>query len=986
MNFAFRILFGFAMASLLAFGQSEVGGAALNGTVLDPSGATVAQAKVTAKNPSTGLIRVTQSSDGGVYTFVRLPVGVYDVSVEKAGFKSYKKAGVALTVGAVVTLDATLEIGAVTETTTVTADTPLVETSRVSTATTVTEKAVRDLPINGRNFLDFTVLTPGVVRDQTRGGDLSFGGQRGTSNSVLVDGGDSNNLFFGQSSGRAGGGRNPYTFSQDAVQEFQVNTSGYAPEIGRAGGGVINMVTKAGSNNFHGTGFWFFRDRELNANSPINKARGIGRQPYHFNQFGGNIGGPIKKDKLFFFFNYDGQRNTNPNPVFFPVAPLTDPDSQKAVAELTPYLKPYVNGQRNNIYTGRVDYNISNTQQLNVRYNLHRFQGTNFENSGAQSAAEHTGNSNISSDNLAVGYNKTFGSTTIWDSRFIYLRDDEPGVANSDKPEAVIRQSGTNMLTIGRNSFSPRYTNSKKYNIINTLSSIVEKHTLKIGGDMNFERIANYFPGNFSGSYTFDTLADFANRKSSAFTQGFAGAGTKGALTAPNADELGLFFQDSWRLTDRLTMTYGVRYDLFKLASNDFVNPDPSLAALGLHTDKVPFNKDNILGRMGVAYRVDKTGKAVIRAGFGMFAQRTPAIAYGTAHSQNGIQVQTYTLRSSVPSQAALVPVYPAILSAPPALARTPDIFVMDPTFRTAQTYQWNFNYERQLSRDFAMTLGYLGVKGLHLSRSRDINLFPAQLVNATVSTTGALIPYQARASSARPYTKFGRITVFESGADSSYHGGFVQFSKRYAKNFQLQTSYTYSKVIDSRPDATSVVVGGGDDGKVAQDTLNPNGERALGDTNIKHRFVGSGVWDIAYFNRLTGVGKYILSGWQLSLIYQGQSGRPFNAGAPSDLNNDGNSRNDRAPGYGRNTIIGPSFSSLDLRVSKDIPLFRERVKMRLMGEAFNSLNRANFSGLQTTPYSFNSATRVLTPQANFLNNTAAFEPRIMQIAARITF
>ena len=974
------------VAGLLAFGQSEVGGAGLNGTVFDPSGATVVQAIVTASNPNTGLSRVTQSSEAGIYNFIRLPVGNYDISVEKTGFKTYKKAGIVLTVGAVLTLDATLEIGAMTETTSVTADIPVVETTRVSTATTVTEKAVRDLPINGRNFLDFTVLTPGVVRDQTRGGDLSFGGQRGTSNSVLVDGGDANNLFFGQSSGRSGGGRNPYTFSQDAVQEFQVNTSGYAPEIGRAGGGVINMVTKSGTNAFHGTAFWFFRDRDMNANTPINKARGVGRQPYHFNQFGGNVGGPIKKNKLFFFANYDGQRNVNPNPVFFPVTPLADADSQRAVAELTPFQKPYVNGQRNNIYTGRVDYNISSTQQLNVRFNAHRFQGTNFENSGNQSAAEHTGNSNISSDNLAVGYNKVFGSATIWDSRLVYLRDDEPGLANSDRPEAVIRQAGTAMLTIGRNSFSPRYTNSKKYNVINALSAIRSSHTLKAGAAINIERIANYFPGNFSGSYTFDTLADFANRKPSAFTQGFAGPGTRGATTAPNANEIGLFFQDSWRIIDRLTMTYGVRYDLFKLAANDFVNPDATLAALGLRTDKVPFNKDNILGRMGLAYRVDKTGKAVIRAGFGMFAQRTPAIAYGTAHSQNGIQVQTYTLRPSVASQVALVPVYPAVLSAPPALARTPDIFVMDPTFRTAQTYQWNFNYERQLSRDFAMTLGYLGVKGVHLSRSRDINLFPAQSVNATLSTTGALIPYLTRTSTARPYSNFGRITVFESGADSSYHGGFVQFSKRYSKNFQLQTSYTYSKVIDSRPDATSVVVGGGDDAKVAQNTLDPNSDRGLGDTNIKHRFVGSGVWDLAYFNGKTGPAKYILGGWQLSLIFQGQSGRPFNAGAPSALNNDGNSRNDRAPGFGRNTIIGPGFASLDLRVSKDIPLFRERLKMRLMGEAFNSLNRSNFSGLQTTPYSFAAATRVLTPQANFLTNTASFDPRILQIAARITF
>lgn len=979
-------MIGVVLLSLSAFGQSEVGGATLTGTVTDPSGATVPQAKVTATNTATGFVRMVESTDAGVYNFVRLPVGEYNVVVEKTGFKQFKKTGVTLTVGAVLTLDTRLEVGAVTEVTSVTADVPVVETSRVSTATTVNEKAVRDLPINGRNFLDFTVLTPGVVRDQTRGGDLSFGGQRGTANSVLVDGGDANNLFFGQSSGRAGGGRNPYTFSQDAVQEFQVNTSGFAPEIGRAGGGVINMVTKSGTNDFHGTAFWFFRDRAMNANNPINKSRGVARPPYHFNQFGGNLGGPIRKDKLFFFFNYDGQRNTNPNPVFFPLTPLADADSQRAVAELSRFLGGYVTGQRNNIYTGRVDYNLSPTQQLNVRYNVHRFQGTNFENSGSQSAAEHTGNSNISSDNLSVGYNKTFGTATIWDSRVVWLRDDQPGLANSDRPEAIVRQSGAQMLAIGRNSFSPRFTNSDKVNIINALSAIRGRHTWKIGGDVNIERIDNFFPGNFSGSFTFDSLADFANRRPSSFTQGFAGANTNGALTKPNASELGLFAQDTWRTSERLTVTYGVRYDLYKLAENNVVNSSPSLAALGLRTDKVPFNKGNLLGRLGLAYKLDAEGKSVVRTGFGMFSQRTPAILYGTSHSQNGIQVQTYTLRANVATQLPLIPVYPAVLSAPPALARTPDIFVMDPTFKTAQTYQWNFNYERQLSRDFAMTLGYLGVRGLHLSRSRDINLFPAQSFNATLAGSVAPIPYFSRATSTRPYADFGRITVFESGADSIYHAGFVQLTKRYANRFQFLASYTYSKVIDTRPDATSVVVGGGDDAKVAQDTLNPNAERAIGDVNIKHRFVGSFVWDVNYFNTLAGPARFILGGWQLSAIFQGQSGRPFNATAPSDINLDGNSRNDRAPGYGRNTIIGPGFASLDLRVSKDVPLYGEKVKLRLMGEAFNSLNRANYSGLQTTPYAFNATTRVLTPQTNFLNNTAAFDPRILQIAARITF
>ncbi|HBY61601.1 MAG TPA: TonB-dependent receptor, partial [Solibacterales bacterium] len=181
------------------------------------------------------------------------------------------------------------------------------------------------LPINGRNFLDFTLLTPGVVRD-VRAGDISFGGQRGTANSLLVDGGDTNNNFFGQSMGRIGSGRSPYSFSQDAVQEFQVKTNGYDPEIGRAGGGVVNVITKSGTNELHGGAFWFFRERSMNANTFINNSRRIARTPYRFNQFGGNAGGPVKKDKVFFFYNYDGQRNSTPNEVFLQVnAPADAP-------------------------------------------------------------------------------------------------------------------------------------------------------------------------------------------------------------------------------------------------------------------------------------------------------------------------------------------------------------------------------------------------------------------------------------------------------------------------------------------------------------------------------------------------------------------------------------------------------------------------------------------------------------------------------------
>ncbi|QOY89632.1 TonB-dependent receptor [Paludibaculum fermentans] len=958
------------------FAQSEAGGATVTGTVTDPSGAAVTGAKVTLNSDQTGYTRVFETNASGLYNFARVPVGRYSLVIDKSGFKSVKRTDMDLTVGAMLTVDAALTVGSTSESITVSGDLPLVETTRSQTSTNVDERAVKDLPINGRNFLDFTLLTPGVNRD-TRGGDLTFGGQRGTANSLLVDGMDSNNLFFGQSSGRAGV-RNPYSFSQDAVEEFQVNTNGFAAEIGRAGGGVINVVTKSGTNTFHGNAFEFFRDRELNANTFINKSRGIVRQPYHYNQFGGTVGGPIKKDKIFFFLSYDGQRNLNPNPVFFNFTVPTDSLSQAGAAELSKYLTPYTTGYRNDIGLAKVDWNLSNTQRLSVRANIHRFTGINFENGGNQSAQEHTGNSLVSTNSLAVNYSKVFGSAVVFDSRFNWVKDDEPGEANSTAPETVVNQSGGS-FTFGRNNFSPRYTNSKRYQFIESVSYLRGKHAYKIGGDLNFERIDNFFPGNFSGVYRYNSLADFAARKPFQFTQGFAGDGTDGPLTKPNIAEFAFFVQDAWRVTDRLTLNYGYRYDIASYAQPKVLNPDAGLAAQGLATNRINTDKNNHAPRFGFAYRLDDKGRQLLRGGYGIFYSRTPSILTGTAMSQNGIQVQTYTLSANLPT-------YPNILSAPPTVSRTPDIYVVAPNYVSPLTAQWNFNYEVQLSKDYAVTFGYLGLHGYHLSRTRDINLFPLYADTATYANGTPTVIYTRLAN--RPNANFGRISLFDSGADSIYHGAFVQGTKRFSRNFQLLASYTFSKVIDTVPDATSVVVGS-DDGKVALDTLNPNNDRAAGDTNVKHRFVASGVWDLNYFQRYNNAfAHYILNGWQLSGIFNARSGQPYSAtvGGNADINRDGNTRNDRAPMTGRNIYTLPSVYTLDARVTKVVPLYKESVRLRLVGEAFNLANRANVANVNRTPFNYNSTTKVFSPVAIFGTASTAGDPRILQIAAKIEF
>ena len=308
-------ILAFLCVSFSVWGQSEVGLTAINGTVSDPSGAVIAEAAVILRSQDTGLQRETRTTEAGFYTVPSLPPGAYELTVTREGFATAVRKNIRLTVGSVSTLNIQLVLGSTSQVADVTATVDLVETSRTAATTTVGRRQILELPVNGRNFLDFTLLTPGVVRDPTRSGDISFGGQRGTSNSLLVDGADSNNTFYGQSTGRTGTGRNPYSFSEDAVQEFQVNTNSYAAEIGRAGGGVINTITKSGTNEFHGDIFEFFRDKALNANTWDNNTLGRPKRAYHYNQFGGNVGGPIVRNTAFFFFDYDGQRNTTPNTV-----------------------------------------------------------------------------------------------------------------------------------------------------------------------------------------------------------------------------------------------------------------------------------------------------------------------------------------------------------------------------------------------------------------------------------------------------------------------------------------------------------------------------------------------------------------------------------------------------------------------------------------------------------------------------------------------
>ncbi|HET7217186.1 MAG TPA: carboxypeptidase regulatory-like domain-containing protein, partial [Vicinamibacterales bacterium] len=564
------------LASARLHAQSATG--SIEGTIVDQSGALMPGVTVTVEHLETGTTRTAVTDENGIFRVLLLPVGVYDVTAELSGFNTRKLPEIKVTVGQVVTLRVQMAVSGVAETVNVTGGTPVVETSRSQVSSTITETSVQNLPVNGRNFIDFALLTPGVTRD-VRTGDISFAGQRGTLNSLVVDGADNNNTFFGQTIGRTGSLRAPYQFSQDAVKEFQVNSNAFSAEYGRAGGAVINVVTKSGTNELRGSVFEFYRDKALNANSAINELNNRPKSPYHYHQFGGTLGGPLRRNRDFFFFNYDGQRNTQPNLVFLnlPANLPATPGTAAGIARLTPYAESWNRKLDQDVFLIKTDHDINDRNRITLRYNHQNFTGEGFENGGNQNAFEHTGASLVKTRTFNASWTSVYAFSIFNELKFQAARDNEPGLANTDAPEAVVQEAGATVLTIGRNNFSPRETTIDRIQIADTATWLRGQHKLKGGFDFQFDDIFNYFPGFFSGSYTFRSLASFAggrpNGPNEFFQQNFQGPGTTGPETRPNLREYSFFVQDEWKATNELTVNAGLRYDLMKTNAPPVRNP-----------------------------------------------------------------------------------------------------------------------------------------------------------------------------------------------------------------------------------------------------------------------------------------------------------------------------------------------------------------------------------------------------------------------------
>ena len=999
-----------------------VGQASLEAIVTDPHKAVVPGATVSASADGTSTEFQATSNSSGIAVFATLPPGDYRITIRASGFANAEVQDLHLAIGERLTVPVQLTLATASESINISTIIPLIEQARSQASTVVDNRSVQALPVNGRDFARFVLLTPGVTRD-VRGG-LSFGGQR-SMNSLLLDGANQDDSFFGQPVGATGfssDGKSPYYLSIDAVQEFQVNTNAYSAEFGRAGGGVVNAITKSGTNQWHGTAFWYFRDHGLNANDPINKLNGAPKSPYHFHQFGGSLGGPIQRDRLFFFANYEGLRSDVSNTVVLNLPkgfklssnPATAAFQQTALNYLTDRAQSWSVPVRQHDATARLDWRAAQNDQLTLRWTHQRFTGANASDATPQNSLEHSTRVVWKTDSISAWLTSALGRKANL-IRFDFLHSANPVDPNSNVPEARVFEQGVSVLLVGRILNRPQTPSIRRFAVGETLRWVAGAHAIAVGGDLLMNETDFFSAQSFSGAFRFNSLESFGRslrgiaglqNTGDTFQQAFSGFGTPGVLTHPNDTNISAFVQDEWHLRRELVLNLGLRYDLQLLAQPPVRNSAANLLAARVDTTALPLDYRELAPRLGFAWAPGSGQRVVVRGGYGLFFAVTPSVLTSRAHFQNGISSQ---LRSFNGPLIGFIPAYPnnfcgaadpggkpPSCGAPQAGAGSGSLLMFfSNDYSPPRVHQASLSVETRLGSSSTIEVSYLFSHGTHLPQVRDMNLNPPSAATIGVALAGERLTYRQYPAS-RPVAGFAGLLAFHGDADSIYHGGSVQFSRQFSRGFQLRTNYTWSKVLDNNPNVYAVTPTA-DDAMRPYDPLDPRGERSVGDNDQRHRFVLAGIWGLTpHPSRYYGLNA-ILSRWQLTGILTAQSGQPYSALINSfDLNGDGDTANERVPGSARNAYRLPATISLDPQVSKAFAL-REHFTLKLIGEAFNVLNHTNITAVRTPKYRVSSAAAdcatigapclvPLTGLSAFGTPVTSSGPRIIQVAVRVEF
>jgi Carboxypeptidase regulatory-like domain/TonB dependent receptor len=1049
-------IFVFVIFSIGSAAAQDASLGALRGSVTDTAGARIEGATVTLVNSGTGLRYATITNNEGSYVFELLPPGDYSARAEFKGMSPQASPQLHVEVGGVLELNFQLPVAGARETMTVSGAPQLVETQPSAVSAVIDERAIGDLPLNGRRFTDLALLAPGVTQDprgltSSSNGDLSFGGVRGYQSSYLVDGSDNNNGFFAQARGRY---RAPYQFSNEVVQEFRVSSNTYGAELGRAGGAVVNVVTKSGSNHVHGSAFYFVRDSALNARHPFVDVKPNDRQ----HQFGFTIGGPIRQNRAFFFAGFDQHVFNVPTIVRFldgssvlvpkkgqePLHHGDYEDSDKALVFAAANHLSAMGGEFGSKLLGntgfaKLDLALSPKHYLSARLNTSRYYGENnvfFDPASPITtfALSENGEEDVATESLSLSLTSSLSWRLTSHLRGQFSRDLQESSSNS----ADVRTRIYDVFDgFGRSTILPRQTREHRYHLAETLSLETGRHSWKFGGDAMLTRIYNFFPSLFGGEYIFSTikvnpwtfepmrggmettpLRAYAHNVPRYYIQNFGSA-----ISHPNTNEYALFGQDTLRVTQRLAVSLGLRYDLqtFRTAG---LRSNP----LWPDSGKMPKDSNNFAPRVGIAYSVGDEKPLVIRAGYGFFYTRIPQIYNAAVETDNGLTNFNLILDNTNYYDHQIFPQYPkplvsCALTAASCVAPSSvtnrlmgDVSAFSRNFRTPKVEQASLSIEREVVHRLAAGVSYLYVHGEGLIRARDVNLPRPQDVTYPVyddSGVNLLGMYNVDTFStwqftpsltcpfppcinplARPVSSLGAINVFESAASSVYQGMTVSVRRRMTSGLYFRLAYTFAHAIDNGQDA--LLTGG----STVQNSYLPNAERGPSVTDQRHRFVFSWIAEPRPFHRGQEFLGKIFNDWKFSSVLTYGSGRPVDARVFGDPNQDGNDLNDRLPGYGRNAFLGPDYATTDMRLTRKLYL-GPRVRLELMAEFFNLMNRDNQrvdltdNGFQNTAGQFVQTTKRIgfnyfpasyQKPADFLRATNAYAPRQIQFAVKMIF
>ncbi|HYV11946.1 MAG TPA: carboxypeptidase regulatory-like domain-containing protein [Pyrinomonadaceae bacterium] len=910
----------------LGAAQQSVTSGTLSGRIEDETGAVVSGVTVTATHLETNQQLTTTSDVEGRYRFPYLRTGAYDLRVEAQGFESLTKQLTVL-VGQALDMPIKLDVAGVTAQVNIGSDVPIVETVRTQITETIRPREINELPLNGRNYLDLALLVPGVSPTNTGsnqrfaetsavpGQGISIAGQRNLYNSFIVDGLSAND--------DAADLTGTY-YSQEVIDQFQVVTSGGIAEFGRASGGVVNILTKSGTNDLRGDFYGFLRNQRFDARNPLAPTKDLLTQA----QYGVSLGGPIRRDRTFFFSNFEQtRRNYSAVLTISPSAVNSINNRLRAVNYTGPLVTTGVvpaSFDTTNFFT-RIDHSINQRNLLSARYSLYHINAVNSRSVGGLNDVSRGTGLSDTDQSVVVSNVTTFSSRTLNEARFQYTKSRLDAPVNDEVGPAV---NIAGIANFGTATVSPLARDINLYEVVDNVSTQRGNHSLKFGGDFLYNRVNIVFPGAVQGVYAFSSLNNFLTGNYLNYQQAF-GAPSQ-FQSNPN---VGLFVQDEWRLRRSLTLNAGLRYDVQDL-------PDP------IKTDT-----DNIAPRLGIVYAPGDR-KTVVRASFGLYYDRIPLRATSNALQRDGSKFLVVQLSPTQPG----APVFPDVLALQPATLPTkPNITRIDPNIETSYTEQGNLQIERELPGNAVVSIGYLHVRALHVILSRNVNV-PAVPASAGVPNLG------------RPDPNWGNISRFESSGRSDYDGMVVSFNKRAARWANLRVSYTLSKTID---DAGNFFFSS------VQDNFNIRDDRGLSDNDQRHRLVVSGSLEAPQEGKASGFER-ALRGFQLGYIFTYGSRLPFNVLLGNDRNVDTNN-NDRPVAVGRNTGRGFDFASLDLRLSRTFRI-TEGVGLQLLAEGFNVLNRANFGVPNNT---FGSGVQ---PLPAFGQPTAAFDPRQFQFGMKVSF